>query len=131
MLEGDDAGGRAFALFLRPHPGHFRQLTCMCPHPWEFSHFLTWKIFIINLENIYYFPSCNGGPISLHHSVTPSLHHSFTPSLHHSITPSLHHSFTPSLHHSNTPSLLHSITPSLPVRHLEIGGGRGGGAAPI
>ena len=26
-----------------------------------------------NLENIYYFPSCSGGPISLHHSFTPSL----------------------------------------------------------
>ena len=31
VLEGDDLGGRAFALFLRPHPGAFRQL--MCPHP--------------------------------------------------------------------------------------------------
>ena len=47
--------------------------------------------FIFNLENIYYFPSCGGGPISLHHSFTPSLHHSITPSLHHSITPSLLH----------------------------------------
>ena len=37
VLEGDDLGGRAFALFLRPHPGAFRQL--MCPHPWEFAHF--------------------------------------------------------------------------------------------
>ena len=37
MLEGDDPGGRAFALILRLHPGAFRQL--MCPHPGEFSHF--------------------------------------------------------------------------------------------
>ena len=36
-LEGDDPGGRAFALILRPHPGAFRQL--MCPHPGEFAHF--------------------------------------------------------------------------------------------
>jgi len=35
-LEGDDPGGWAFALFLRPHPGAFRQL--MCPHPGEFAH---------------------------------------------------------------------------------------------
>ena len=31
--------------------------------------------FIFNLENIYYFPSCSGGMISLHHSFTPSLGH--------------------------------------------------------
>ena len=37
MLESDDPGGWAFALFLRPHPGTFRQL--MCPHPGEFAHF--------------------------------------------------------------------------------------------
>ena len=37
MLEGDDPGGGAFALFLRPQPGAFRQL--MCPHPGEFAHF--------------------------------------------------------------------------------------------
>ena len=37
MLEGDDLGGGAFALFLRPHPGAFTQL--MCPHPGEFAHF--------------------------------------------------------------------------------------------
>ena len=37
MLEGDDARGGAFALFLRPHPRAFRQL--MCPHPGEFAHF--------------------------------------------------------------------------------------------
>ena len=37
MLGGDDLGGRAFALFLRPHPGAFRQF--MCPHPREFAHF--------------------------------------------------------------------------------------------
>ena len=37
MLEGDDPGGAAFALFFRPHPGAFRQL--MCPHPGEFAHF--------------------------------------------------------------------------------------------
>ena len=36
MLEGDDTRGRAFALFLRPHPRAFRQL--MCPHPGEFAH---------------------------------------------------------------------------------------------
>ena len=36
VLEGVDPGGRAFALFLRPHPGTFRQL--MCPHPEEFAH---------------------------------------------------------------------------------------------
>ena len=36
---------------------------------------------LFNLENIYYFPSCTGGPISLLHSFTPSLLHSFTPSL--------------------------------------------------
>ena len=28
---------------------------------------------VFNLENISYFPSCSGGPISLHHSFTPSL----------------------------------------------------------
>ena len=38
MLEGDDPRGWAFALFLSPHPGAFRQL--MCPHPEEFAHFL-------------------------------------------------------------------------------------------
>ena len=37
MLKGDDARGGGFALFLRPHPGAFRQLTC--PHPGEFTHF--------------------------------------------------------------------------------------------
>ena len=37
MLEGDDPGGGAFALFHRPHPGAFRQL--ICPHPGEFAHF--------------------------------------------------------------------------------------------
>ena len=37
MLEGDDRKGRAFALFLRPHPRAFEQP--MCPHPGEFSHF--------------------------------------------------------------------------------------------
>ena len=37
VLEGDDHGGGAFALFLHPHPGAFRQL--MCPHPGEFAHF--------------------------------------------------------------------------------------------
>jgi len=36
VLEGDDPGGGAFALFLGPHPGAFRQL--MCPHPGEFAH---------------------------------------------------------------------------------------------
>ena len=38
MLEGDDTRGGVFVLFLRPHPGEFRQL--MCPHPGEFAHFL-------------------------------------------------------------------------------------------
>jgi len=38
VLEGDDPGGGAFALFLCPHPGAFRQL--MFPHPREFAHFL-------------------------------------------------------------------------------------------
>jgi len=38
VLEGDDPGGGAFALFLRPHLGAVRQL--MCPHPGEFAHFL-------------------------------------------------------------------------------------------
>ena len=37
VLEGDDLGGRVFALFLRPHHGALRQL--MCPHPGEFAHF--------------------------------------------------------------------------------------------
>ena len=37
VLEGDDLGGRTFALFLRPHPGAFRQLMCL--HPREFAHF--------------------------------------------------------------------------------------------
>ena len=36
MLEGDYSRGGAFALFLRLHPGAFRQL--MCPHPGEFAH---------------------------------------------------------------------------------------------
>ena len=36
MLEGDDPGSGAFALFLRPHLGAFRQL--MCPHHREFAH---------------------------------------------------------------------------------------------
>ena len=36
LLEGDDPGGGAFALFLRPHPGAFTQL--MCPHPGEFAY---------------------------------------------------------------------------------------------
>ena len=37
VLEGDGLGGRAFALFLRPHPGAFRQL--LCAHPGEFADF--------------------------------------------------------------------------------------------
>jgi len=37
VLEGDDPGGGAFALFLHPQPGAFRQL--MFPHPREFAHF--------------------------------------------------------------------------------------------
>ena len=73
------------------------------------------KLPIFNLEKkyLYFFSSCSGGTISLHHSITPSLLQSFTPSLLHSFTPSLLHSFTPSLLHSFTPSLLHSFTPSL------------------
>jgi len=35
VLECDDPGDGAFALFLRPHPRAFRQL--MCPHPGEFA----------------------------------------------------------------------------------------------
>jgi len=38
VLEVDDPGGGAFALYLRPHPWALRQL--MCPHPGEFAHFL-------------------------------------------------------------------------------------------
>jgi len=41
VLEGDDPGGRAFALILRPHPGAFRQL--MCPHPGILPTFLIKK----------------------------------------------------------------------------------------
>ena len=41
MLEGNDTRGGAFAIFLRPHPGAFRQLKC--PHPGEFSHFFFLK----------------------------------------------------------------------------------------
>ena len=37
MLKDDDPGSGAFALFLRPHPGVFRQL--MCPHPRDFANF--------------------------------------------------------------------------------------------
>ena len=37
VLEGEDPGDRAFALFLSPHPGAFGQL--MCPHPEEFAQF--------------------------------------------------------------------------------------------
>jgi len=36
VLEGDDPGGGAFAVLLRPHPGAVRQL--MCPHSGEFAH---------------------------------------------------------------------------------------------
>ena len=43
MLERDDTRGGAFALFLRSHPGAFRQL--MCPHPGEFAHFLKKKAY--------------------------------------------------------------------------------------
>ena len=32
VLESDDPGGGAFALFLRAHPGALG-------HPWEFAHF--------------------------------------------------------------------------------------------
>jgi len=37
VLEVDDPGSRAFALFLRAHPGALTQI--MCPHPGEFAHF--------------------------------------------------------------------------------------------
>jgi len=37
VLEEDDPGGGAFALFLRPYPGAFRQL--MCSNPGEFAQF--------------------------------------------------------------------------------------------
>ena len=37
VLKGDDPRGRAFAIFLHPHPRAFRQL--MCPHPGEFAYF--------------------------------------------------------------------------------------------
>jgi len=48
-----------------PHTSH-------TPGGASLTTFLTLKIFI-NLENLYYFPSCGGGPISLLHSFTPSL----------------------------------------------------------
>ena len=38
VLKGDDLGGKAFVVILRPYPGVFRQL--MCPHPGEIAHFL-------------------------------------------------------------------------------------------
>jgi len=38
VLEVDDPGGRAFALFLRPHPRALRQI--ICSHPRKFAHFL-------------------------------------------------------------------------------------------
>ena len=41
MLESNDPGGGAFALFFRPYPGAFRQL--MCPHPGEFAQFFFLK----------------------------------------------------------------------------------------
>ena len=41
MLEGDDTRNGAFALFLRPHPGAFRQL--MGPYRGEFAHFFKKK----------------------------------------------------------------------------------------
>jgi len=37
VLECDDPGDGAFALFLHPQPRAFRQL--MCPHPGEFANF--------------------------------------------------------------------------------------------
>ena len=42
VLEGDDLGGGAFTLFLRPHPGAFRQL--MCPHHGKFANFFFKKM---------------------------------------------------------------------------------------
>ena len=41
MFEGDDSGGGAFELFLRPHPGAFRQLMCL--HPGKFAEFFFLK----------------------------------------------------------------------------------------
>jgi len=79
--------------------------------------------FLFNLENIYYFPSCSGGTISLLRSFAPSLLRSFAPSLLCSFAPSLLHSFTPSVLRFFTPSVLHSFTYSLHIRHLETGGG--------
>jgi len=43
VLEGNNPRGWAFALFLRPHLGAFRQL--MCPHLRKFAHF--WKKMLI------------------------------------------------------------------------------------
>lgn len=37
LLEGNNFGGRAFFLPVRPHLQEFIQL--MCPHPGEFVHF--------------------------------------------------------------------------------------------
>ena len=37
VLEIGDSGGGAFAPFVRPHSGAFRQL--ICSHPEEFAHF--------------------------------------------------------------------------------------------
>ena len=66
--------------------------------------------FLFNLENIYYFPSCSGGTISLLRSFAPSLLRSFAPSLLRSFAPSLLHSISPSLLHSISPPLLHLFT---------------------
>ena len=48
MWEGDDSGGRAFAFFLRPHPGAFRQLNTETGRP-RIDHFtvvcsVTWPL---------------------------------------------------------------------------------------
>ena len=34
VLEGDDLGGRAFALFFRPHPGHLDSSCVPTPGNW-------------------------------------------------------------------------------------------------
>jgi len=43
VLEGDDPRGGAFALFIRPHPGAFRQLICPPPRATA-GHLLTLSV---------------------------------------------------------------------------------------
>ena len=47
VLEGEDPGGRAFALFLHPHPGGFRRL--FCPHPGVICSFLKKNAYVRGL----------------------------------------------------------------------------------